>query len=393
MVYKLQEKTLWKSIWDLTTHQCTVFFVSSLRKMVKMLLTVNQYWVIYTEGWKKLRKTEQLYNICRMKHVGIIYLLCSQKQKLQMDQNSWEIFKYLKGPAISEKLCWSRVVKLLIFYGLALLWQILVHRPLSSIFSEKENKYMIYSKLPPVRERCIIIFVSEEKRLIYLMAGKINVWISAIIFKQGLLNIKNLLHETLFFLERVEGVGIIGGEEAINWGLSGPMLRASGLEWDLRKVDHYECYDEFDWEVQWQKEGDSLARYLVRMGEMTESIKIIQQALEGIPGGPYENLEIRCFDRESDPEWNDFEDRFISKKPSPSFELPKQELYVRVEAPKGELGIFLIGDQSGFPWRWKIRPPGFINLQILPQLVKRMKLADIMTILGSIDIIMGEVDR
>ena len=113
----------------------------------------------------------------------------------------------------------------------------------------------------------------------------------------------------------------------------------------------------------------------------------------GIPGGPYENLEIRDVDRERKPEWNDFDYRFISKKPSPTFELPKQELYVRVEAPKGELGIFLIGDQSGFPWRWKIRPPGFINLQILPQLVKRMKLADIMTILGSIDIIMGEVDR
>ncbi|KAF4348546.1 hypothetical protein F8388_000225 [Cannabis sativa] len=193
--------------------------------------------------------------------------------------------------------------------------------------------------------------------------------------------------------ERVEGVGIIGREDVINWGLSGPMLRASGIQWDLRKVDHYECYDEFDWEVQWQKEGDSLARYLVRIGEMTESIKIIQQALEGIPGGPYENLEIRDVDRERKPEWNDFDYRFISKKPSPTFELPKQELYVRVEAPKGELGIFLIGDQSGFPWRWKIRPPGFINLQILPQLVKRMKLADIMTILGSIDIIMGEVDR
>ena len=163
-------------------------------------------------------------------------------------------------------------------------------------------------------------------------------------------------------------------------------------EIDLRKVDHYECYDEFDWEVEWQKEGDSLARYLVRLGEMTESIKIIQQALEGIPGGPYENLEIRRFDKVRDAEWHEFEYRFISKKPSPTFELSKQELYVRVEAPKGELGIFLIGDQSVFPWRWKIRPPGFINLQILPQLVKKMKLADIMTILGSIDIIMGEVD-
>nr|UTQ76942.1 NADH-plastoquinone oxidoreductase subunit 7 [Trichosanthes truncata] len=212
-------------------------------------------------------------------------------------------------------------------------------------------------------------------------------------FLTGVAEYQKLITQNPIFLERVEGVGVICGEEVINWGLSGPMLRASGIPWDLRKVDNYECYDEFDWEVQWQKEGDSLARYLVRLGEMTESIKIIQQALEGIPGGPYENLEIRSFDRGRSPEWNDFDYRFISKKPSPTFELAKQELYVRVEAPKGELGIFLIGDQGGFPWRWKIRPPGFINLQILPQLVKRMKLADIMTILGSIDIIMGEVDR
>ncbi|KAF2282340.1 hypothetical protein GH714_043869 [Hevea brasiliensis] len=214
-----------------------------------------------------------------------------------------------------------------------------------------------------------------------------------ILEKERVTEYQKLITRNPIFLERVEGVGIVGTEEAKNWGLSGPMLRASGVQWDLRKVDHYECYDEFDWEIQWQKEGDSLARYLVRIGEMMESIKIIQQALEGIPGGPYENLEIRRFDRERDSEWNDFEYRFISKKTSPTFELPKQELYVRVEAPKGELGIFLIGDQSGFPWRWKIRPPGFINLQILPELVKRMKLADIMTILGSIDIIMGEVDR
>lgn len=177
------------------------------------------------------------------------------------------------------------------------------------------------------------------------------------------MNIKQkLITRNPIFLERVEEIGIVAGEEVINWGFSGPMLRASGIQWDLRKVDNYECYDEFDWEVQWQKEGNSLARYLVRIREMTESIKIIQQALERIPGGPHENLEIRCFDREKERDWNDFEYRFISKKPSPTFELPKQELYVRVEAPKGELGFFLIRDQNGFPWRWQIRPPGFINL-------------------------------
>ncbi|PHT25298.1 NAD(P)H-quinone oxidoreductase subunit H, chloroplastic [Capsicum baccatum] len=197
----------------------------------------------------------------------------------------------------------------------------------------------------------------------------------------GVAEYQKLIKRNPIFLERVEGISIIGQDEALNWGLSGPMLRAFGIEWDLRKVDHYESYDAFDWQVQWKREG------------IKRSIKIIQQALEGIPGGPYENLEIRRFDRLKDPEWNDFEYRFISKKPSPTFELSKQELYVRVEAPKGELGIFIIGDQSVFPWRWKIRPSSFINLQILPQLVKRMKLVDIMTILGSIDIIMGEVDR
>ncbi|KAL5646745.1 hypothetical protein ACJX0J_003290 [Zea mays] len=153
-------------------------------------------------------------------------------------------------------------------------------------------------------------------------------------FLQGVVEYQELITQNPIFLERVEGVGFISGEEAVNWGLSGPMLRASGIQWDLRKIDPYESYNQFDWKVQWQKEGDSLARYLVRVGEMRESIKIIQQAVEKIPGGPYENLE--------NPEWNDFEYRFLGKKPSPNFELSKQELYVRVEAPKGELGIYLV---------------------------------------------------
>jgi len=206
---------------------------------------------------------------------------------------------------------------------------------------------------------------------------------------------ERLITRNPIFLKRVEGIGIINREEAINWGLSGPMLRASGIQWDLRKIDHYECYDELEWQVEWQVNGDCFSRYLVRIGEMRQSIKIIQQALKGIPGGPYENLEARrigLLDNQKLP-WNDFEYQFISKKPSPTFKLPSQEHYVRVEAPKGELGVFVIGDDSMFPWRWKVRPPGFINLQILPQLVRNMKLADIMTILGSVDIIMGEVDR
>ncbi|GJS36636.1 NADH-plastoquinone oxidoreductase subunit 7 [Tanacetum coccineum] len=138
----------------------------------------------------------------------------------------------------------------------------------------------------------------------------------------GIAEYQKLITRNPIFLERVEGVGIIGGEEAINWGLSGPMLRASGIQWDLRKVDHYECYDEFDWE-----------------------------ALEGIPGGPYENLEIRRFDRAKDTVWNEFDYRFISKKPSPTFELPKQELYVHVT----ENSVADTGDKmlqiTFFEWR------------------------------------------
>jgi len=171
------------------------------------------------------------------------------------------------------------------------------------------------------------------------------------------------------------------------------MLRASGVQWDLRKVDNYECYNEFNWDVQWSEEGDCFARYIVRIREMRESIKIIRQALIAIPGGSYESLEAKRISEGRQSAWNGFDYQWISKKPSHTFKIPAQEHYVRVEAPKGELGVYLIGDNNLFPWRLKIRPPGFINLQVLPSLVRGMKLADIMTILGSIDIIMGEVDR
>ena len=204
---------------------------------------------------------------------------------------------------------------------------------------------------------------------------------------------ERLLSKNPILRNRTEGVGTVTRENAISWGLSGPMLRASGVNWDLRKVDHYECYDDFDWEVQTETAGDCLARYFVRVREMRESVKIIQQAMDGIPGGPFENLEAQRMAGGPKSEWNDFQYQFIGKKSSPMFKVPEDEHYVRVEAPKGELGVYLVGDGNVFPWRFKIRPPGFINLQVLPELVRGMKLADIMAILGSVDIIMGEVDR
>lgn len=204
---------------------------------------------------------------------------------------------------------------------------------------------------------------------------------------------ERLITDNPIFRRRVEGVGTITREEAINWGLSGPMLRGSGVKWDLRKVDHYECYDELDWEVHWETAGDCLARYLVRIREMRESVKIIRQALKALPGGPYENLEAQRMFEGPKSKWNEFDYQFLGKKLAPTFKIPEGELYARVETGKGELGIYLIGNDNVFPWRWKIRPPDFNNLQVLPKLIKGMKVADIVTILGSIDVIMGSVDR
>ncbi|MCG6137844.1 MAG: NAD(P)H-quinone oxidoreductase subunit H [Nostoc sp. LLA-1] len=204
---------------------------------------------------------------------------------------------------------------------------------------------------------------------------------------------EKLITNNPIFRRRVEGVGVLSREEAINWGISGPMLRASGIKWDLRKVDHYECYDDFDWDVQWHTAGDCCARYLVRIGEMRESVKIIRQALEALPGGAYENLAAHRMSAGTKSEWNGFDYQFIAKKVAPTFKIPQGEHYVRIESGRGELGIFIVSNDHMFPWRWKIRPADFNNLQVLPQLIRGQKVADIFAILGSIDVVMGSVDR
>ncbi|WP_218081626.1 NAD(P)H-quinone oxidoreductase subunit H [Anthocerotibacter panamensis] len=204
---------------------------------------------------------------------------------------------------------------------------------------------------------------------------------------------ERLITNNPIFRKRVEGLGVVSREEAINWGMTGPMLRASGVNFDLRKADHYEIYDEVDFEVAWETGGDVFARYLVRIKEMRESNKIVKQCLDQLPGGPYENLEAQRIMGGPKSEWNSFDYQFIGKKSAPNFKLPAGEVYTRVEASKGELGIYLIGDGTTNPWRWKIHAPGFVNLGLLAQILQGNKIADIMAILGSVDVIMGEVDR
>jgi NADH-quinone oxidoreductase subunit D len=172
-------------------------------------------------------------------------------------------------------------------------------------------------------------------------------------------------------MARSQGMGVLGPELAINAGITGPMLRASGVNYDIRKVDHYGIYDRFKFRVPLGDHGDIYDRYMVRMLEMRESIGILDQALKEVPGGPVidPKAKIRGF------------------RPKPG------EAYGRIEGPKGELGFFLISDGSPNPYRYRVRPPSLINLTVLEDMCLGQNVADVVLIFGSVDIVLGEVDR
>ncbi len=172
-------------------------------------------------------------------------------------------------------------------------------------------------------------------------------------------------------LARTQGVGVLPKELAISAAITGPMLRAAGVNYDLRKVDKYGIYDRFNFKVPVGEHGDIFDRYMVRVLEMRESIKILQQALRDIPGGPV-----------MDP-----------KAKLRGFRPKAGEVYGRIEAPKGELGFYVISDGSPNPYRYRVRPPSFINLTILEDMCLGHKVSDAVVILGSVDIVLGEVDR
>jgi len=175
------------------------------------------------------------------------------------------------------------------------------------------------------------------------------------------------------FLERSRGVGIIPPELAQSVGVSGPVIRGSGIPYDVRKVDPYSSYEEFDFIIPLGKNGDVYDRYIVRINEMRQSIKIIRQAIEGLPQGPISSR--------------------MPIKAAAALRPPKGEAYAHVESPRGDLGVYIVSDGSPKPYRLKIRAPSFSNLQILPHILPGHKVADIVAILGSLDPIFGDVDR
>lgn len=188
-------------------------------------------------------------------------------------------------------------------------------------------------------------------------------------FDKNMVELEELVTGNEIFEARTQGVGYVEPQQAIAYGLTGPMLRASGINWDLRVHRPYMAYREVPVKVQVRQEGDCFARYKVRIQEIWESIRLCRVAMDKMPGGA------------------------ISTRTPIALRPPRGETYFAIEGSKGELGVYFISDGSEYPWRAKLRGPSFVNLQILPELLRGHKMSDVVAIIGSLDIVLGEVDR
>jgi NADH-quinone oxidoreductase subunit D len=199
-------------------------------------------------------------------------------------------------------------------------------------------------------------FEKDVKKFLTFVAPKIDEY-------------EELLTTNRIWVERTKNVGTISAKDCIALGVTGPVLRASGVKWDLRKAQPYANYKQFEFEIPTGQNGDTYDRYLVRMAEMRQSLRIIQQAVDGIPEGP------------------------IMAKVSKVIKPPVGEIYHSIEAPKGELGYYIVSDGSTQPYRVRVRPPSFVNLQALDLMCRGQLVADVIAVIGTLDIVLGEVDR
>jgi len=199
-------------------------------------------------------------------------------------------------------------------------------------------------------------FEKDVKKFVAFVAPKIDEY-------------EELLTTNRIWVERTRNVGTISAKDCIALGVTGPVLRASGVKWDLRKAQPYAAYKQFQFDVPTGQNGDTYDRYLVRMAEMRQSLRIIQQAVDGIPEGP------------------------IMAKVSKVIKPAVGEIYHSIEAPKGELGYFIVSDGSTQPYRLRVRPPSFVNLQALDLMCRGQLVADVIAVIGTLDIVLGEVDR
>ena len=214
-------------------------------------------------------------------------------------------------------------------------------------------------------------------------------------FPKILDDIESLLTENRIFKQRNVDIGIVSEKDIQDWGFSGVMVRGSGLAWELRRSQPYECYDEFDFKIPIGKNGDCYDRYLCRLAEMRESNKIIRQALEKLSHTPGDVLSRGKVTPPPRVEMKKSMEALIHhfKLYTEGFHVPEGEVYAPVEAPKGEFGVYLVSDGTNKPYRAKLRAPGFPHLAAMDYLCRGHQLADVSAILGSLDIVFGEVDR
>jgi NADH-quinone oxidoreductase subunit D len=205
---------------------------------------------------------------------------------------------------------------------------------------------------------------------------------------------EDILSGQAIWLERTQGLGLLSADDAIALGQSGPVLRASGVDWDLRKVEPYLAYDQVDFTVPVYPEGDVYARYKVHMDEMRQSTRIVQQALDGMPEGPW-IVDDRKIVLPPRHELHTSMESLIHhfKLVTEGYRVPEGEVYVAVESPRGELGCYLVSDGGPRPWRVKFRAPSFVALEATATCMSDALVADLIAIVGSLDTVMGEVDR
>ncbi|MDX6748395.1 NADH-quinone oxidoreductase subunit D [Geminicoccaceae bacterium 1502E] len=265
--------------------------------------------------------------------------------------------------------------------------------PLLWLFEEREKLMTFYEAVTGARMHANYYrFGGVARDLPKGMDEQILKWADE--FVPILDDVEALLTENRIFKQRTVDIGVVSIEDALDWGFSGPMLRASGLPWDLRKSQPYAVYDRMEFDIPVGKNGDCYDRYLVRMLEIRESLKIVRQCIAQMPEGPW-----RIDDQKVTPpprrEMKRSMEALIHhfKLYTEGIHVPEGEVYAAVESGKGEFGVYLVSDGTNKPYRCKIRSPGYVHLQALDFMGKGHQLADIVAIIGSLDIVFGEIDR
>jgi NADH-quinone oxidoreductase subunit D len=261
-------------------------------------------------------------------------------------------------------------------------------------FTEREKLYKLFEELTGAR------FTTSYTRIGGVSRDVPAGWNEKVIafcdqFEPILEEILGLLTRNKIFMDRTVGIGIISKEDAISFGLTGPNLRGSGVPLDLRKDKPYSGYEQYDFDVAIGKTGDCYDRYLVRGEEMRQSVRIIRQAIAKFPEGDYYAKEaVRIFAPKKEKVLTSMEElinNFMIVTEGP--QMPAGEVYFEAENPKGALGFYVVSKGGGVPWRLKIRSPSFCNLSILPKVCTGQMVSDVVSILGSLDFVMGECDR